>query len=647
MTAFHFDAHKKGKNRVTRISARRLIAGLATLTLLPAVRAEIPDELLTSPLGVRFGLSPTIERPRLSPDGSKILYLQQDPAGPYLLQIADFRSGEIQTVLRGSEEEYDIGWCEWANATRVLCDGMYAVNADGSELKKIPPGRIREPPERQLLNCAIVAETRATQILFDWLPDEPDFVQRACGNGQRIDLYSGQVLNRRLVANVPGQVLSDGHGFARLQRYRNIDSAFDRWSFRTAEDGEWTVFHESNPIEFDDPFRPVGFGETTSELFHLAWDRDQGRWGLYGIDLSKPDLTSTPIFSHPDLDIELVDRMGVYGRVVAAAWLDGRPQRFVVDGPVAAAYQAAIEVFPEQNLEIVDESWDGDSYIVLVREAQRAGTFYLLDMRQGAMVEIGAEYSHLADVELAETRTVTFPGADGGTISGHLTLPAGSDGPVPAVIMPRGLPSRLDIADPHYLVQYLAASGYAVLRVNFRGAPEYGGWLAERTALGWEEGAADVGAAAAWLAAEGIAEPDRICAVGRDIGAYTAVMNNIVEPGRLACIVGIATVSDSRVLAGTLIDDVVGDSENIMRLGSPARRANEITAPVLLFHGNYDGIVSMFGHTLELARALEKADKNSQFIEYRYSRHDIDRAPYRTDMLTRIGAFLDLHIGTP
>lgn len=628
---------------MARLRFRFPLAGLLGLLSLPTL-AEIPDEFLSSPLAEQFGTSATIDRPRLSPDGKKMLYLQQDPQGIYVLQVIDFASGEIVSLLRGSEEEYDIGWCEWANETRVLCDFIYAVNDDGSELRQIPPGRIREPTERYASYCSVNAETRAGQLLVDWLPEMPEFVQRTCNSSLRLNIYTGQSIAQRAAFNIPGQPMSDGHAFARLQRWRNIDSAFDRWYFRTSEEQDWIVLNEINPIRFEDPFRPIGFGETVNELYHLA--ADNGKWGLYGIDLGSAERENVPIFAHPVFDIAQVDQMGLFDRVVAAAYLDGRPQRYVVDGPVAAAYEAALALFPDDNLEIVDENWDGNLYLLLVRKPGRSGDYYLLNVDEGAIAPIGPEYQHLVDVELAETRTVTFPGADGGTIAGHLTMPIGRE-PIGAVVMPRGLPGRLDVADPHYLVQYLAASGYAVLRTEFRGSPEYGAWLVERVALGWEQAAADVGSAADYLVAEGIAEPNRICAIGRDVGAYAALMNSIVEPGRLACIVGIGAVSDARALAGPIVNSVIGDQDDIMRRGSPTRRAEEVSAPVLLFHGNFDGIVSMFNHTSPLTRALERRDREVQFIEYRYGRHEIDRGVYRIDMLTRIGAFLDEKIGTP
>ena len=623
----------------------RVFAFAAGALMLSQSQAEIPDEFLRSPLAERFGTAPSIDRPRLSPDASKMLYLVQNELGVYVLQILDFATGESRPVLTGSEEEYDIGWCEWANESRVICDFIYAVNADGTDLLQIPPGRIREPTERHASLCSVNAETRAGQIILDWFPEAPEYVQRTCGSSERLNIYTGQAQARRAAFNIPGQPMSDGHGFARLQRYRDVESAFDRWLFRTEEGADWVLLHESNPQDFEDPFRPIGFGSTVNALYHLAWD--QRHWSLFGIDLGAANVESAPLFSRENFDVELVDMMGVYDRVVAVAYLDGRPQRYVLDGPVADAYQAALGAFPEANIEIVDESWDGNSYLVLVRPPSRAGDYYLLNMRLGGIAPIGPEYAHLADVDLAETRTVSIPTPDGATLGGHLTLPIGREGPMPAVIIPRGLPSRLDLADPHYVVQYLAASGYAVLRFDYRGNARYGGWLPERAALGWEQTAKDVSAAAEYLAAEGIAPSDRICALGRDLGAYAALMNSIVDPGKLACIVGIGSVSDARALAGSLVSSVVGDEDDVIRLGSPVRRSDEISSPALLFHGNYDGIVNMFAHTSELARALEGDDKDVQFIEYRYGRHEIDRGVYRIDMLTRMGAFLAEHLGSP
>jgi dipeptidyl aminopeptidase/acylaminoacyl peptidase len=66
---------------------------------------------------------------------------------------------------------------------------------------------------------------------------------------------------------------------------------------------------------------------------------------------------------------------------------------------------------------------------------------------------------------------------------------------------------------------------------------------------------------------------------------------------------------------------------------------------VLLFHGQFDEIVPILPNSANLARSLDRKDFDVSFIEYEYARHDIKREPYRIDMLTRIGEFLDARIG--
>jgi dipeptidyl aminopeptidase/acylaminoacyl peptidase len=307
-------------------------------------------------------------------------------------------------------------------------------------------------------------------------------------------------------------------------------------------------------------------------------------------------------------------------------------------------YLSAAEAFPGANIEVIDESWDAQKYLLLIRPPRRAGSYFLLDFEEGTLDPIGAMYDHLADIDLAETQSVEFLAADGGTISGHVTLPPGSAGTVPTVIIPRAQPSRLDISDPHYLVQYLVASGYAVLRLNHRGPEEYdSAWLPNRTAFAWERAAADIDSAMRYLVEQGVAEEDRICALGRDVGAYATFMNAIEYPGKLNCIIGIGATAQTG--GGDWATVIAGDFAVLQKDSSPIRRSKDFDASVLLFHGQYDGIVQMLPNSADLSQSLDRKNFDITFIEYEYARHDIERAPYRVDMLTRIGQFLADNIG--
>jgi dipeptidyl aminopeptidase/acylaminoacyl peptidase len=131
-------------------------------------------------------------------------------------------------------------------------------------------------------------------------------------------------------------------------------------------------------------------------------------------------------------------------------------------------------------------------------------------------------------------------------------------------------------------------------------------------------------------------------------------MSGVEEPDRYRCLVSIAGVTDP----GMLIDEhrhflnrkgvqkFIGRDAEVIKRGSPLKRASEIRAPVLLFHGDQDINVSV-KHSKKMAKALKRAKTPVEYIEYEDVEHSILRNGYRVDMLDRIGSFLDAHIGQP
>jgi dienelactone hydrolase len=719
--------------------SRRLLA-LATLACAvfgsQAAFGDVPEELLETPMAAAFGAPPTIGSPMLSPDGTRLVFMQQDPLGVSLLRSLNFADAtSVQTLLRGQEEGYDIVWCDFANETRLLCDlrqgipgrgvdyqRYFAVNVDGTELIDMPRGT----------GCTGRDFQRDTPNI-DWVPDDPEHVVFLCnGAGIQLNLYTRRVtelsgageiggFGRRggfgtgsfatggfggdeanagggfddsggvgavgaggggggpgggggaggggrggrgggsdsfgrggdLAQSVrntgevrrPQRLLSNGHGL--LNMYHGTVDDTDRWFVRDEANGAWNEFEQTDLLQFEDPFQPVGYGSNPDSVFNIARDEDTGAWSLFRRNLSG-DYENRLVFAHGAIDIELVDTMGPNDRVVSAAFLQGRSQRAIVDRRVAEVYQFVSELLPEVDIEIVDESWDQNIYLARARAPLRAAEFILINMEAEAVRLIAPEYDHLTGYQLAETRLVQFEGSDGNPITAHLTLPQEVNGPVPAVILPRQRASHEDIADPHYLVQFLAGSGYAVLRVNNRVDDEYGGgWLPERAAIGWNRTADDIRDAANFLVENGFSETGKICGAGKNYGAYSTLMTAIKYPDLYGCIISIAGVTDPRLMAGADVirDSVSGTGGDLLDAASPVQRAGEINAPILMFHGENDANFNMARNTVTLVNVLERAKKDVQFIEYPYANHEIQRGPDRIDMLVRILGFLDQHIG--
>ena len=663
----------------------------------PRLPAEVPDELIESPLALAFGAPASAGRPRLSPDGSRLIFLQQSAPGVSMLRSLDLASGEVLTLLQGTEGGYQILWCNLSSDTRVLCDlrsdlsdrnpayqTFVAVNLDGSGLRQASAGtgcrdfdHLRDMAHVDFLSddsAYVLFLCGASMTLFDTYSDQTTDLSGAPDIGAAFDAqeYCDQRISvGTLILDLcrwndmeadyaamrgdigRGQRLySDGRGTGGLFWARASNR--DQWFVRSTADSPWQPLLQTDPLAFDTPFRPVGYGTDLSQIYHIAWDEGTGTWALHRRALV-PDAESTRVFAHELVDVELVTTMGKYNRVVAGTFLDGRSRQAIVDPRVAEVYEYVAGLLPELEVEILDESWDQSRYLARVRAPNSAGELLLVDMASESVQPIGPEYEHLTGYPLAETRTLGIESSTGGTIAVHLTLPHAMrwpepESPVPAVILPRARPSHEEVADPHYLVQFLAANGYAVLRVNNRVEPEYGGgWLEERAIAGWRQSAEDIEDAAAWLVASGVTAADTICAAGKDYGAYQALMTAIAAPELFQCVIGMAAVADPRATPGGPIVEaaLTGADGNALDQASPVRRAAEIEPPVLLFHGRNDPEVAMTEHTFSLARALEGEDKDVVFVEYPNAMHDIERGPDRIDMLARIRGFLAERIGPP
>ena len=99
---------------------------------------------------------------------------------------------------------------------------------------------------------------------------------------------------------------------------------------------------------------------------------------------------------------------------------------------------------------------------------------YLLDRSTGEKKVLAQSPLGAHRAELAPMEPVTFPARDGLTLHGLLTVPLGTTGPRPMVLLVHGGPWAQDHWGYDPTVQFLANRGYALLQVNYRGSTGYG-----------------------------------------------------------------------------------------------------------------------------------------------------------------------------
>src|SRR5690606_10651105 len=148
---------------------------------------------------------------------------------------------------------------------------------------------------------------------------------------------------------------------------------------------------------------------------------------------------------------------------------------------------------------------------------------------------------------MAPMKPIGFTARDGLAIHGFLTVPREAGGrPPPMVVMPHGGPFGIfDRWGFDRDAQLLAAAGYAVLQVNFRGSGNYGRAFKQAGAQQWGRAMQDdVTDATLWAITQGHADPERICIYGASYGAYAALMGVVREPGLYRCAIGYVGVYD-------------------------------------------------------------------------------------------------------
>src|SRR5690606_25033845 len=300
---------------------------------------------------------------------------------------------------------------------------------------------------------------------------------------------------------------------------------------------------------------------------------------------------------------------------------------------------------------------DGRMLLVEVDSDRNAGDFYLFDTQAKNADYMISRRDWLDPAKMAEVRPISLQARDGLQLHGYLTVPPGTEGKdIPLVVMPHGGP--YGIADTWGFdssAQLLAAAGYGVLQVNFRGSGLYGRDFRHAGAREWGRAMQDdVTDATRWAIDQGIADAGRICIYGASYGAYAALMGVAREPSLYQCAIGYVGVYDlplmfrrgdtqERWSGMAFLRDWVGDRDSLAAV-SPVQLAGQVKVPVLLAAGGEDERAPI-EHSRRMERALQAAGVPVETLYYDTEGHGFHVDEHRLEFNQRVLGFLGRHIG--
>jgi dienelactone hydrolase len=634
-----------GMPKMGRSAKLGRIAGLLILTVHGSALAAGDAE--------PFARSPQFALAALSPNGEILSYVEHRN-DKQVLVLREIRSQRERATLTVEAAREQIRWCDWVGTRHVLCGTLVPVrepdrvaHATRLHVVHVDTGQVRElnrksaDPIRD--HVVGILPGRAPRVLIHRDPTISGHPEVA-----ELDVETGEL--HRVVRSHPPvrRWLSDRAG--RVALGIGYQEQIASLHIRGASDDDWLVFTKQSLAD-PELIGPLAFG-AGEDLYALK--HHKGRAALFRIDIRESPPAAQLVFADPLYDVTgPVTFDPVSGIPLSVRYVrEEETQHTLHESESERLRWIDAQLSDIENL-IIDRSDDGRRFIVRSASDTDPPSLYLFDTSGSSLSLIGHSYPELEGRELAPMRSIAYRARDGQTIPAYLTLPLGEQSEeLPAIVLPHGGPEARSWKTFDPLVQFLAAEGYAVLQMNFRGSFGYGAGFAAAGARQW--GGVihnDITDGARWLVEQNIADATRVCIVGISFGGYAALLGATRESQWYACAASYAGVSDllalsqytERLLDADIWRQRLGEDSRALWQMSPMGRVHAVETPVLMVHGRNDAVVPL-SQSRRFARTLRGAGKPHRFVERADCDHEMSVESCRLAFYSELATFLSEHI---
>lgn len=437
------------------------------------------------------------------------------------------------------------------------------------------------------------------------------------------------------------------------RRYRPDGSAeIQRWE----PDGTWSTFVTIAPEDTLTTWLDAVSDDRRTAFVIDSRGRDTA--ALMEIDLATHE--SRVLAEDPEADIVRAAYDPNTSRPYAAVSVAARERWHLIDPAYAFDLDRLRAVQADSDFAIESQSNERGRIICYYSRSDAAGEFRLYDRSERSTKPLFKSRTDLDGVKLRPMEPVVIPASDGVSLPGYLTRPADDARNGPLVLTIHGGPYARDMWGYSALHQWLASRGYGVLSVNYRGSTGFGKKFVNIADQGWGGRMQDdLTDAAAWVVAQGHADPRRIGFFGASYGGYAALTAATKTPETFACIVDVFGPSDlvtmmrgfppywSSWLADwrrRLADPETEAGRQWLTERSPLYHADRIVRPMLIAQGLKDVRVTS-KESEQIVQAMRQRQIPVTYVSFPDEGHGFVREENRIAFIAVMEAFLAQHLG--
>jgi dipeptidyl aminopeptidase/acylaminoacyl peptidase len=427
----------------------------------------------------------------------------------------------------------------------------------------------------------------------------------------------------------------------------------------------WTPFASfAYGIEADSS-QPIAVDRSGATLY-MVDNRDRNTAVLKAVDLASG--RESVLVEDPLADV--LPALVIHprtGRVQSAVSYYGRQRRHFLDGSILPDYEFLRSVHPGDIgfLAAGGRSLDDRTWLVTFMDGGPM-RYYVYDRTARRASFLFSEDSALDQSSLARRHLEVITTRDGLELPADLYVPRYADDgsgrprrPLPMLVYVHGgswgiYPWNSWLTNRS--LQLLADRGYAVLRVEFRGAGGFGRRIHDAGLREWGgKMQDDLADAVEWAIQHGIAARERIGIFGWSYGGY-ATLTALATSTQFACGLAMYAPTDLEAFVAQgppeaktawhhyIGDDTTDAGRAALRARSPLRNVERFDRPVIVAQGGKDEVVPRDQADTFVA-AMAKHGKPVTYVLYPDEPHDLRRPESWTSLFAVAERFFHDHLG--